>query len=38
MEAFFVLVTAAVVLGVALWSWSALRQFLTLTAPDAGDE
>jgi hypothetical protein len=37
-EAFFVVVLAAVMLAVAGWSVNAVRQILTLTAPDAGDE
>ncbi|WP_281273642.1 hypothetical protein [Nocardioides pocheonensis] len=34
MEAFFVAVTVAVLLGFALWALLAARHLLTLTAPD----
>lgn len=37
MEAFFVVVLAAVVLGVAGWAWYAVRHLLTLTA-EPGDD
>jgi len=36
-EAFFVVVLAAVMLAVAVWSWLAIRQLLTLTA-DSGED
>ena len=36
-EAFFVVVLAAAMLLVAVWSWFAIRQLLTLTA-DPGDD
>ena len=36
-EAFFVVVLAAVVLAVAAWSWGAVRHLLTLTA-EPGDD
>ncbi|MET3962365.1 hypothetical protein ABIE44_002299 [Marmoricola sp. OAE513] len=37
-EAFFVVLTAAVVLGVAAWAWRAIDAFLNLTALEPGDE
>jgi hypothetical protein len=37
-EAFFVVVMAAVMLGVAVWSFSAIRRLLTFTAPEPGDD
>lgn len=36
-EAFFVVILAAVMLAVAGWAWFAIRQLLTLTA-DPGDD
>jgi hypothetical protein len=36
-EAFFVVVLAAVMLAVAGWSWNAVRQLLSLNA-EPGDE
>jgi hypothetical protein len=37
-EPFFVVILAVVMVAVAAWSWTAIRQLLTLTDAEPGDD